>query len=92
MALSGYNAGPGRADLGPDAVYPLETQNYVASILADLGIDQEEPSDDREDLAPAENEPAEKISGKKDGIKEPAQITPPSTVPKVNFVAIKSQH
>jgi soluble lytic murein transglycosylase-like protein len=38
LALIGYNAGPGRADQPPAAPYPVETQNYVASILADLGI------------------------------------------------------
>jgi soluble lytic murein transglycosylase-like protein len=38
LALVGYNAGPGRADQQGAAPYPLETQNYVASILAELGI------------------------------------------------------
>jgi len=38
LALVGYNAGPGRADQPTGAPYPLETQNYVATILAELGI------------------------------------------------------
>lgn len=94
LALVGYNAGPGRADQGLNAVYPLETQNYVASILADLGIGQEESVEDREDLAPAGNEPSENLPAKKDSMPQPAKtvdpIKAPSMVPKVNFVAIKS--
>lgn len=40
LALVAYNAGSNRAD-DPDAQsYPLETQKYVASILAELGIPQ----------------------------------------------------
>jgi len=53
LALVGYNAGPGRADQ-PDAPYPLETQNYVATILADLGMDSREAATQTEDLAPSE--------------------------------------
>jgi soluble lytic murein transglycosylase-like protein len=37
LALVGYNAGPGRADQ-PGSPYPLETQNYVSNILAELGM------------------------------------------------------
>ena len=52
LALVGYNAGPGRADQPPGTPYPLETQNYVASILSDLGIDTPDSDSVKEDLAP----------------------------------------
>jgi len=38
LALVGYNAGPGRADQSLSVPYPLETQNYVETILAELGV------------------------------------------------------
>ena len=38
LALVGYNAGPGRADQPAGSPYPRETQNYVANILAELGM------------------------------------------------------
>jgi hypothetical protein len=60
LALVGYNAGPGRADQAADTPYPLETQNYVASILADLGIDSSDAGPVKEDLAPSD-EPYEGI-------------------------------
>ena len=41
---------------GPDAVFPVETQNYVASILADLGVDSQDGEPVQEDLAPADLE------------------------------------
>ncbi len=53
LALVGYNAGPGRADQTSGAPYPVETQNYVATILADLGIDPPEHTTAQEDLAPS---------------------------------------
>jgi soluble lytic murein transglycosylase-like protein len=40
LALAGYNAGPGRADQSAGIPFPLETQNYVASILAELEFAQ----------------------------------------------------
>jgi soluble lytic murein transglycosylase-like protein len=43
LALVGYNAGPRRADQPPGTPYPLETQDYVASIFAALGIDDSSP-------------------------------------------------
>ena len=52
LALAGYNAGPARADHGIDANLPTETQNYVATILAELGVGEDEPSATQEDLAP----------------------------------------
>jgi soluble lytic murein transglycosylase-like protein len=55
LALVGYNAGPSRADQATTAPYPLETQNYVASILADLGIDQPDSANTQEDLAPPDD-------------------------------------
>jgi soluble lytic murein transglycosylase-like protein len=53
QALVGYNAGPGRADL-PTAPYPLETQNYVAAILAELGIGGPADQASNEEVAPLE--------------------------------------
>jgi soluble lytic murein transglycosylase-like protein len=38
LALAAYNAGPLRADQQANRPFPLETQNYLMSILADLGI------------------------------------------------------
>ena len=40
LALVAYNAGTLRADQPADAPYPMETQNYLASIFAQLGISQ----------------------------------------------------
>jgi len=59
LALAGYNAGPARADHGIEANFPIETQNYVASILAEIGmIGDSEPSATQEDLAPPLNDEA----------------------------------
>jgi soluble lytic murein transglycosylase-like protein len=55
LALAGYNAGPSRADQGSDAPLPLETQNYIANIFADLGIDQSGEPSVQEDLAPPDD-------------------------------------
>jgi soluble lytic murein transglycosylase-like protein len=55
LALVGYNAGPSRADQAAEEPYPLETQNYVASILADLGIDPPASASAQEDLAPPDD-------------------------------------
>ena len=38
LALVAYNAGTLRADQPANAPYPLETQNYLASIFAQLGM------------------------------------------------------
>ena len=54
QALIGYNAGPGRADQGMDAILPIETQNYVASIFADLNEGADQSESQTEDLAPVE--------------------------------------
>ena len=40
LALVAYNAGTLRADQPANAPYPLETQNYLASIFAQLGMSQ----------------------------------------------------
>ena len=40
LALVAYNAGPLRADQPAHAPYPLETQNYLASIFTQLGMGQ----------------------------------------------------
>jgi Transglycosylase SLT domain len=37
LALAAYNAGSGRADQLDPSQYPLETQDYVARILAEVG-------------------------------------------------------
>ncbi len=54
LALVGYNAGPGRADQRAGTMYPLETQNYIASIFSDLGIDTPDDDSVKEDLAPSD--------------------------------------
>jgi soluble lytic murein transglycosylase-like protein len=43
LALVAYNAGANRADSPSGEPYPEETQKYIASIFAELGIDQHEP-------------------------------------------------
>jgi hypothetical protein len=56
LALVGYNAGPGRADQASAAPYPLETQNYIETILAQLGLGQPAISNaqaDEEESMPA---------------------------------------
>ncbi|HEY1949660.1 MAG TPA: lytic transglycosylase domain-containing protein [Bryobacteraceae bacterium] len=40
LALAAYNAGPLRADQEGNRAFPIETQNYLANIFADLGVDQ----------------------------------------------------
>jgi hypothetical protein len=52
LALVGYNAGPGRADQPAGTPYPLETQNYIASIFSELGLDTPDSDTAKEDLAP----------------------------------------
>jgi len=52
LALVGYNAGPRRADQTVGTPYPRETQDYVASIFAALGIDNNSPSDGDEQPKP----------------------------------------
>ena len=57
LALVAYNAGPGRADQ-PDAVpFPLETQNYVASVFAELGISRLQSELLPEELLPEKDKP-----------------------------------
>jgi soluble lytic murein transglycosylase-like protein len=53
LALVGYNAGPGRADQPVGAPYPIETQNYVANILAELGIGPAPPAALNDEGAPS---------------------------------------
>ncbi len=38
LALVGYNAGPSVADQPLGSPYPLETQNYVSNVLAELAV------------------------------------------------------
>jgi soluble lytic murein transglycosylase-like protein len=61
LALIGYNAGPGRADQ-PSGPYPLETQNYVASILSELGLNPAEQTALNEKAIPLEVSEQEKPS------------------------------
>jgi soluble lytic murein transglycosylase-like protein len=44
LALTAYNAGSGRADQLDPSQYPLETQDYVARILAEVGTTQTKPA------------------------------------------------
>lgn len=76
LALVGYNAGPGRADQTDGTPYALETQNYVASILADLETEQLETGTAKEDLAPPEPSEA-----------SPAPITKGATNSKIEISA-----
>lgn len=50
LALVAYNAGTLRADQPANAPYPLETQNYLASIFAQLGMSQAPTLPDLEPL------------------------------------------
>jgi soluble lytic murein transglycosylase-like protein len=45
LALAAYNAGPLRADQQSNRPFPIETQNYLTNIFADLGVDQALPID-----------------------------------------------
>ncbi len=61
LALVAYNAGANRADDPDSQSYPVETQRYVASILADLGVTpMEGPSEDTDsqDEVPAKPVPS----------------------------------
>jgi soluble lytic murein transglycosylase-like protein len=67
LALVAYNAGTLRADQPANAPYPLETQNYLASIFAQLGMSQ---APTLPDLEPALDSAPEASEG------EPVQPTP----------------
>jgi soluble lytic murein transglycosylase-like protein len=72
LALAAYNAGPLRADQQANRPFPVETQNYLLTILADLGMGQPIPSG---------VEPSETAGL---GVSHPAE--PPKPVPPVpNF-------
>ena len=53
LALVAYNAGTLRADQPANVPYPLETQGYLASIFAQLGMNQTQSLDDFEALPSA---------------------------------------
>ncbi len=55
LALVGYNAGPGRADQPAGSPYPRETQNYVANILAELGMGPADRAAPSQEAAPPES-------------------------------------
>jgi hypothetical protein len=58
LALVAYNAGPLRADQPANAPYPLETQNYLASIFAQLGMGQAQALTDDLETLPVAPPPA----------------------------------
>jgi soluble lytic murein transglycosylase-like protein len=76
LALVAYNAGTLRADQPANAPYPLETQNYLASIFAQLGMSQAPTLPDLEpdatEVEPVEEQPAAPVSDK-----EPVKEAPP---------------
>jgi soluble lytic murein transglycosylase-like protein len=73
LALVGYNAGPARADQPMGSPYPLETQNYVASILAALGIAPDGAAV-REEAVPQETDTQE--SPPADSVLQPSPTRP----------------
>jgi hypothetical protein len=81
LALVGYNAGPGRADQPTGEPYPLETQNYVASILSDLGIETPDGDTVKEDLAPADETEAEAAPVVSSPMKIEIDMNPPVIQP-----------
>jgi soluble lytic murein transglycosylase-like protein len=80
LALAAYNAGPLRADQQDSRPFPIETQNYLANIFADLGVDQplhlnaevSEATD--QPIAPDNAEPASQTA---DGIETPVKTPKP---------------
>jgi transglycosylase-like protein with SLT domain len=76
LALVAYNAGTLRADQPSNAPYPLETQNYLASIFAQLGMSQAPTLPDLEpatiEVEPVEAQPADPAPDK-----EPVKEAPP---------------
>lgn len=84
LALVAYNAGTVRADQPPNAPYPAETQNYLTSIFAQLGMSQAPTLPDLEPLSDSvlaigEAEPAAAVSET-----EPDQPKPTDTAPDQN--------
>ena len=71
LALVAYNAGTLRADQ-PNMPYPLETQNYLASIFAQLGMNQATTLPDLEPSLDAEPDAIEA---------EPVETQPPDPAP-----------
>jgi soluble lytic murein transglycosylase-like protein len=71
LALVAYNAGTLRADQ-PNTPYPLETQNYLASIFAQLGMNQATMLPDLEPSLDAESDAIEA---------EPVETQPPDPAP-----------
>ena len=70
LALVAYNAGTLRADQPANAPYPAETQNYLASIFAQLGMSQAPTLPDLEPAA-TEVEPVEAMPADAAQDKEP---------------------
>jgi soluble lytic murein transglycosylase-like protein len=69
LALVAYNAGTLRADQSANTPYPLETQNYLASIFAQLGMGQAPTLPDLEpatiEVEPVEAQPADPVPAEK---------------------------
>ena len=59
LALVGYNAGPTRAEQTNSFPYPSETQNYVANILAELGMTPLETVDQAQNASGNQSNPSD---------------------------------
>jgi hypothetical protein len=75
LALAAYNAGPLRADQQSDRPFPIETQNYLANIFADLGIGQAVPGD----AEVSDTTDHVSVLDKADKIETPAKAAKPAT-------------
>jgi soluble lytic murein transglycosylase-like protein len=75
LALVAYNAGTLRAEQPADVPYPLETQGYLASIFAQLGMSQSQTPPDLFETLPA----APALAPAPEADPTPAtEMTPPS--------------
>jgi hypothetical protein len=89
LALVAYNAGTQRADQPDPSNYPAETQGYLASIFATLGMQQIPAATDPQDFVPLPDlpAPAEELVAIADepaaatGAPEQPATTDPSIVP-----------
>jgi len=88
LALVAYNAGTLRADQPANTPYPAETQNYLASIFAQLGINQApkltdgiEDLQDETLLPPAEPEPQPPAASSAESKLDASSAEPQKEVP-----------